>query len=214
MFFQKEQKKKKEFEEIYDKNINNIFRFVYLKVSSKDDAQDITSKVFIRLWETIHKPSSNNMVSNREESHPTSDRLKNPRAFLYTIARNMVIDYYRKHGIRREAINNKEGNVSPIKNYKSQYISLESVIIEDNKMRADERAMLNSEIEEIKTALQKIKEEYQDIIIWYYLDELTIPEIAQLTKKPEANIRVLVHRAVESLKLVLKSHRGKEPKKK
>ncbi len=97
-----------------------------------------------------------------------------------------------------------EKNVAPTKNYKSQHMPLEEITIEDDQMRADEKAILNSEIEQIKKCLQNINDDYQNVIIWYYLDEFTIPEISAMLKKPEANVRVLVHRAVESLKKELK----------
>ncbi len=177
-------RKQKEFEKIYDDNIDKIFRFVYLKTSSKSDAEDITSKAFTSLWKKI----------NKEES------LKNPRAFLYSITRNMVVDYYRKNKTKNNSLGAKN-------------IPIEEVVVEDKDMRADERAALNSEMEEVREALSKLNENYQNIIIWYYLDELTIPEIASLLEKPESTVRVLIHRAMSSLKLVLESHRGKELKK-
>jgi RNA polymerase sigma-70 factor (ECF subfamily) len=48
--------------------------------------------------------------------------------------------------------------------------------------------------------LVKIKEEYQDVIIWYYVDELSVPEIAQIMDKSPGAVRVLIHRALKTLK--------------
>lgn len=174
MFNSRERKKKKEFEIIYDENIQKVFRFVYLKVSSKDDAEDITSKVFTKLWDSLKG----------------GEEIKNPRAFAYKIARNMVIDYYRKN---RE----KDSSESFAK---SKKIPLEEVVVLDKEMRADERALFESQIEEVTKALKSINEDYQNVIIWYYLDELTVQEIAVLLDKPEASVRVLVHRALAALK--------------
>lgn len=187
MVFGGKKKKQKEFEKIYDDNVEQIFRFVYLKTSSKDDAEDITSKVFTRFWETLRKGEE--------------DNLRNPRAFLYTITRNLVIDYYRRYRPERSTPE-KEGTSgsSPRKHYKSKHVPLEEVVVEDREMRADQRALLNSQIEEVKNALSQINEDYQNIVIWYYLDELTISEIADLLQKPESSVRVLIHRAVTALK--------------
>ena len=41
---------------------------------------------------------------------------------------------------------------------------------------------------------------YSDIIIWYYIEGLNSKEIAQIIQKTEGNVRVLIHRALESLK--------------
>jgi RNA polymerase sigma-70 factor, ECF subfamily len=185
MFRGKEKKKRKEFEKIYDDHVEKIFRFVYLKVNSKDDAEDITSRVFIKTW------------SSYSTSNKNSADLKNPKAFLYKVARNMVIDHYRKNkGSFSEEDSRKE-------------VSLESVIVPDKEMRPDERALLDSEIKEVKKALSLINEDYQNIIILYYLNELTASEIADLLDKPESSIRVLIHRAVSALRKELKGKKKK-----
>ncbi len=75
--------KNEQFSQIYDQYIDKIYRFVYLKVSSQETAEDITSKVFLRGWEAFQKQDSD---------------IKNPGAFLYQIARNAVIDHYREKG--------------------------------------------------------------------------------------------------------------------
>ncbi len=178
MFKRKEKKRKKEFEKIYDAHVEKIFRFVYLKVSSKDDAEDITSRVFIKTWDSFSK----------------DDSLKNPKAFLYKVARNLVIDYYRKN----------RDNSKKEDTFKKE-VPLENIVVSDKEMRADERALLNSEIEGVKRALSRINEDYQNIIILYYLNELTTAEIAELLEKPESSIRVLIHRAVTALRKEMKN---------
>lgn len=69
-----------QFGKIYDQYIEKIYRFVYLKVASKEMAEDITSKVFLKGW----------------ESYQTNQNIANIGAFLYKIARNSVIDHYRQ----------------------------------------------------------------------------------------------------------------------
>jgi RNA polymerase sigma-70 factor, ECF subfamily len=179
MLFGKERKKRKEFEKIYEENVDQIFRFAYLKVSSRDEAEDITSNVFARFWEKIKK----------QERHEDA-QIKNPKAFLYTITRNLVIDYYRTK-------------------QEKETVDIEKVVKVDEKVEIHEKAVLLSDIEEVKDALERINENYKDIVIWYYLNELTIPEIAELLEKPEANVRVLIHRAVEALKKELKIKKRK-----
>lgn len=184
MFKRKEKKRRKDFEKIYDAHVEKIFRFVYLKVSSKDDAEDITSKVFIKVWDSLSKEQDSS--------------LENPKSFLYKVARNLVIDYYRK---TRKNPENEAENLE---------VSIENVVVPDKEMRADERALLNSEIEEVKKALSLINEDYQNVIIWYYLDELTTSEISDLLDKPESSVRVLIHRAVTTLRKSLKEKKKRK----
>jgi RNA polymerase sigma-70 factor (ECF subfamily) len=67
------------FSQIYDEQVDKVYRFVYFKVSNESIAQDITSETFTRLWKEIS--------FDRE--------IKNPSGFLFAIARNLVIDHYR-----------------------------------------------------------------------------------------------------------------------
>ena len=55
-------------------------------------------------------------------------------------------------------------------------------------------------MEQIRVALLTLKDDYQNYVIWRYLDELSVPEIAQITGKSEPSVRVGVHRALRALK--------------
>ena len=74
---------KAQFSRIYDQYIDKIYRFIYLKVESSEVAEDISSKVFLKGWESYQK---------------NPNLIKNVGAFLYQISRNMVIDHYRERG--------------------------------------------------------------------------------------------------------------------
>ena len=72
---------REQFSRIYDQYIEKIYRFVYLKVDSQETAEDIPSKVFLKVWELHQRPQG---------------LIQNMNAFLYQIARNMVVDSYRE----------------------------------------------------------------------------------------------------------------------
>lgn len=154
-----------EFSEIYDRCINKIYRFIFVKVNSKEIAQDLSSETFIKGWEAYKK----------------NPKIKNPSAFLYKIAGNLVIDYYRQKG-------------------KNQFVSPEFVSIADPNPGLEEKAALSSDLEGVKAVLADLKDDYQNVIIWRYLDELTVPEVAELMNKSEDAVRVTLHRALKSLK--------------
>lgn len=65
---------------LYDRYHAQIYRFVYLKVSHREEAEDITHHVFLNAWQTIG--------GYRDKGYPFS-------SLLYQIARNKVIDHYR-----------------------------------------------------------------------------------------------------------------------
>ena len=108
-------------------------------------------------------------------------KIDNPSAFLYRIARNLVTDYYREKG-------------------RTNIVSAENVPIVDPRQNLEEKAALSSDLDQIKVVLANLKEDYQNIIIWHYLDDLSIPEIAKILEKSEQACRVQLHRALKSLK--------------
>ncbi len=109
------------------------------------------------------------------------------QSLLYKIARNLVIDFYRSKSVREILIED----------------DLEEFADVDDGKVSDELIIRQEEMKEVKRALVQIHSNYQDVIVWYYLDELTIPEIAEILEKNEGTVRVLVHRAVKSLREVM-----------
>jgi len=163
-----------QFSQIYDQYIDKIYRFVYLKVSSQEIAEDITSKVFLRGWEAFQ---------GGPEGTPSD--VKNPGAFLYQIARNAVVDHYRDKG-------------------RSKIVSVDdSPEITDPGTNAQDKAILSADITNIKKAIQKLKKEHQDIIIWHYLEDMPIANIAKLLDKPAGTVRVMLHRGLKDLKDII-----------
>lgn len=155
------------FSRIYDQNIEKIYRFVFLKVNSQEIAEDLTSRVFTKCWDTFRT---------------NEDKIENPKAFLYQIARNMVIDHYRERG-------------------RTQFVSADSMPqMIDPRTNPQERAIVNADLARVKQALSGLNEDYQNVIIWHYLDDLSIREVSNLLDRSEDATRVLLHRALNSLK--------------
>lgn len=154
------------FGEIYDKQIEKIYRFVFLKVSSQEIAEDLTSEVFTRGWESFRDKKCD---------------IKNMQAFLYQIARNLVVDHYRQKG-------------------QAQFVSTDALPLLEEGMGLEERIAQKLEFNDVRAALANINEDYREIIIWYYLDELSVPEIAKVLGKSEEAVRVQIHRALRVLR--------------
>ncbi len=154
---------KKEFARLYDQFVEKIYRFIFLKVSSKETAEDLTSQVFLRFWQA-------------------REGVKDSRAFLYRIARNLVIDFYRQKG-------------------KAPLLSEEVMVsLADEKANTEYRVVLASDVAAIKDSLAKIKPEHSEAIILHYLDDLPISEVAKILERPEGTVRVMLHRGLEELR--------------
>lgn len=170
----REKEDEKAFIGLYDQYASQIYRFICLKTNSSHDSEDLTSEVFLRCWKTANSVTS----------------LLNPRAFLYQIARNLVIDYYRKKPRADLVIDEEKEKI--LENIPSQELDL------------GENLAKESDLAQIRKALVKIKPDYQDLILWHYIDDFSIKEIAQVLERPEPTIRVQLHRALKSLRKELK----------
>lgn len=164
------------FEEIYDFYVPKIFRFVFLKIGDKELAEDLTSETFIRFWKYIQGGEI-----KKESAEPV----------LYKIARNLVIDFYRKKEIITESLDEKLVEV-----------------ISDKSLDFLEKMINREEVEEMMESLRNIKDEYQEIIILRFVEDLTIEEISQITGKSSGSIRVLSHRAIKALENAMRFRRS------
>ena len=156
---------KKKFAKLYDKYVEKIYRFVFLKVSSQEEAQDLTSQVFTKGWRKFRK----------------GEKIDNPSAYLYQIARAEIANHYREKA-------------------KFQVTNAISEQIIDPNPGPEEAQELQSELEILKKTLPQIKDDYQNVVIWRYLDGLSVKNIAQIMEKPEGTVRVMVHRALKELR--------------
>jgi len=150
------------FGELYDIWAAKVYRFAFTKVKSVPVAEDITADVFLKAWQKLHQYKPRTGISFS--------------SWLYAIARNAVIDYYRL---------NQRSELS----------------FEDLPEMADlEGTELYREVSEIEAALKNLPEEYEKVLRLRFVEQLPIARVAQIMKKKEDNIRALTSRALKKLK--------------
>ncbi len=152
------------FGELYDEYIQKIYRFIFFKTHHKETAEDLTSQVFIKAFEKIK----------------SYDAGKSSFAvWLYRIARNTVIDYYRTR--------KSDANVEDVWDLFKDESLLKDV---DNKIQ----------LEKVGKYLQTLEPLQREMIIMRVWNDLSYKEISQIINKSEANCRVIFMRAVGKLK--------------
>lgn len=167
---------------IYDQYSEKIYRFIFFKVSNIQEAEDITSEVFLKAWQYLVDRDKNETIENLN-------------AFLYTVARNSIIDFYRKKS--KEAANEAEFNHDVVGQ------------VADESQDIEEKIIIGSEMQTIQDAIKDLKEEYRELITLRYLNELSIKEIASILDKSRGAVRVSLFRATKTLKSILEGQ-GKE----
>ncbi len=106
----------------------------------------------------------------------------NERAILYTIAHGLIIDEYRKH------------------NRSSVSIDVVDPAFFGRDDNTEQAIDTKKDIEDMFGKMKELKKEYQDVLQLHYIEEIDISEIAEIIKKKEGTVRVLVHRALSALK--------------
>lgn len=149
---------------LYDGYIERIYRYVYFRVTDEQTAEDLTSQVFFKAWENIgrYKPGGAPFI-----------------AWLYTIARNAVIDHFRT---RKETV------------------ALEEVSsLSSDGLAPDEVVERQFEAESLQEAIRTLTEEQQQVVILKFIVGMSTDEIANQLGKRASAIRALQMRALQSL---------------
>lgn len=158
---------------LYDRYQPAIYRFVALKVGRREDAEDITHQVFMRAWQRI--------AQYEGRGYPFS-------SWLYRIARNQIVDFYRAH---REHTDLDE--VEPI------------LLTEDGTA---ESLDLKADVARVRAAMLELRADYQDVIVLRFIEERSLEEAAEALDRSVGATKVLQHRALRSLRALLD---GSEP---
>ncbi len=110
--------------------------------------------------------------------------IQNPRALLYIVIRGLIIDVYRKQGRGSESI------------LPEADLFIES---RDPFAEIDE----NLTMKKVLSVVRGLKDEYQDIILMHYVEDMPIGDMAQIVGESENNLRVRLHRALAAVRKAL-----------
>lgn len=139
---------------------SRIYYYLFYRVKNKEDAEDLTSEVVLK------------MVKGLRNQHGKF------LAWIYKIARNALIDYYRKIG-------------------RVQEISYEELPAE---IHGDENPKEILMIDRLKEAITHLTKEQAELITLKFIQEYDNKEIAQIMGKSIGAIKVLQYRALKALR--------------
>jgi RNA polymerase sigma-70 factor (ECF subfamily) len=165
------------FARIYDRYVKALYRFTLLKLPSQEDAQDVTAETFTKTWNYLQEDQTVTHV----------------RALLYRIARNLIADYYRQrpvsHGVQVVSVTELHELTS-------------SEVRDDSSDRGRERRVIEAraEFSLLLKQLERLKEDYRDVVTLRLVDGLSFDDIAHVLEKTPGNVRVIYHRALKALK--------------
>jgi RNA polymerase sigma-70 factor (ECF subfamily) len=183
-----------EFLNAFDAYHDAIFRFCLFKVSNREVAQDLTQETFMRYWQTLLTSLDLTSLDSFEgtEIKPVDAKaqatIQNERAYLYTIARNLIIDWYRKR---------KDASLDRIKDTGVDFEGAGAAEITDN-----------ASTEEILAVLKTLEDGDREVLLLRYVEGYGPQEIAKLLTESPNVVSVRIHRALKKLQEKLHIHEG------
>jgi len=151
---------------LYDYYLPRIYRFVLFKVSHKQQAEDLAQQTFMKAWEK--------MATYKPQGHPFG-------SWLYQIARNNVIDHYRKNEFQVD-----------IEQVAPEALGIDNSLIAKLEVKLD--------WDKILIAIGKLNQIEQDVLIMRFVEDLPHDEVAKAVEKSESAVKVIQHRALKKLK--------------
>ena len=161
-----QQGEKEGLKSIYQAYVGLIYSVVYDMTGQKEDAQDITSEFFIRLWE-------------KADSYRFGGKHK---AWLLTIARNMTIDFMRKH--------NRELPMEELP---------EASVTGQEAVEADFSEEVVGKLS-MREAMKLLKPAEQEVLDLKIVGDLTFQEISDILKRPMGTVTWLYRMGIEKLR--------------
>ncbi len=154
---------------LYDAYADRIYGYLYRRVSSAQVAEDLTGDVFVKVLEAL------------DTGRPWHTSF---RAWLYRIAHNVVVDWYRAQGdVEREPLDVHEAQLS-----------------EGESNTPDVWAH-----RDLHQALLALTEQQQQVLVLRYGEGLKVREIAEIIGKSVGAVEALQHRALVALRDRLES---------
>ena len=156
------------FGSLYEQYLPKIFQYVSYRVGDRITAEDLTSDIFNKALTNFTKYDS------RKAAFST---------WIYSIARNTVIDYYRKRS-NEQKLRNKEAESGAI---------AFSASPEEELSRSEEARKLHD-------CLSLLKPTEQELISLKFSGEMTNREISRITGLSESNVGTILCRAMRKLR--------------
>ncbi len=157
--------------QLYDAHHQSIFRFVWSRARDQQVAEDLTGEIFTR------------MVANLSNYQPTNVPF---RAWLYRIARNLIVDYRRSENGRFPAPLEQAENLSGDGSEPGPIV--------------EQRLTL----EQVQAALARIDPIQQEVVVLRFVAGLSLSDVAHTLDKTVPAVKSLQHRGLTALRAALK----------
>ncbi|MEK3885944.1 RNA polymerase sigma factor SigX [Bacillus sp. FSL K6-3431] len=168
------------FQDIYEKYHQDLFRFLFYMIKNREETEDLVQEVYIRVMRYY----------DRFEGKSTE------KTWLFSIAKNVAIDHFRKQKGWKERIYEK--------------FDWELYQIKDDGALPEDEALRHEEIRYLYSCLDNCSTNQRLVLVMRYLNGFSIAETAEVLKWSESKVKTTQHRALKSLKTLMEIAQRKE----
>ena len=163
------------FEELVRRYQKQITGYVYRIVGDYDLSLDVTQEVFIKVYNSLHRYSSDYKFST----------------WLYRIAHNAAIDHLRRNSINSQSLEteNEDGT------YQLQ--------IESSAPSPEKDREVSEWRTEIGQVIKRLPDAYKQLILLRHANDLSYDEIAEITNLPLGTVKNRLFRAREMMRQIM-----------
>ncbi len=161
------------FHRLYDTYHQDVFQFLIYLVKNRSIAEDLSHEVYVRVLKSY----------DRFEGKSTE------KTWLFAIAKNVAIDYFRKNSVRASRT--------------FDAFDWETHQLVSPSKSPDSLVELNDDFREMLNALEKCTGDQKMVIIMRYFQELSIAETAEILNWSEGKVKTTQHRAIKQLRAIL-----------
>ncbi len=155
----------------YEDHSDAILRYCHFQTSNREVAVDMVQDTFMKTW---------GYLSDGKD-------IDNIKAFLYKVAKNLIIDYRRKK---------KTYSLDAITETGVEFSGEDE--IEVTELEFDKKFVIGK--------LDELDEEAREMLTMRYVNELSIKEISEATGMTPNNVSVKIHRSIDKLKKVMREY--------
>jgi len=161
--------------DIYNRYAGKIYRFLLAHLDNEHDAEDLTEEIFFRVWKALS--------TYEEKGAPFY-------ALLIQIARNGLIDFYRRSAQTKKLV------------------SIDEVNIPDDDLEPVDIIIKKNRHKELRQAMKGLREDYRTVLALRFLSGFSPEETAMAMGRSQGAIRVLQHRALAALRKLMDENLG------
>ncbi|MGJ7909330.1 RNA polymerase sigma factor SigX [Neobacillus sp. LXY-1] len=168
------------FDELYQKYHQDVFQFLFYMVRNREQAEDLVQEVYIRVFKSY----------NRFEGKSSE------KTWLFSIARNVAIDFFRKQKGWKEKILDK--------------FDWSTTQVKDDFPIPEEITVQNEEIQCVYKCMEYCTIDQRAVVLLRFIHDLSIAETAQTLGWTESKVKTTQHRSLKILRKQMETFYEKE----